>query len=117
MPRQDDASNVLRDWQLDTSVSGRFDLVPDLLFFVKHIDGRLVHCHSTHRDREFRYTDSDDLYGKENREFFSNARASAFGRRRPSRNKRSQIAELILREHPRLRHRNGVPRANDRSLG
>lgn len=78
MPRQNDYSKVLRDLQLDASVSGLLDLVPDLHFFIKDIDGRLIHCNSTHRHSLFRYADSAELYGKENRELFPNAMASAF---------------------------------------
>ncbi|MDP6720301.1 MAG: AraC family transcriptional regulator [Pirellulaceae bacterium] len=78
MPRRHASRNLLDDLQLDADVRALFESAPNLHFFIKDIDGRLIFCNATHRHALFRATSPDDIYGKENRDFFPNALASAF---------------------------------------
>lgn len=54
--------------KLDDSVFSLFELIPNVCFFVKDSQGRLVN--ETHRKSIFRYGDAQDLYGKNNHDFF-----------------------------------------------
>lgn len=66
--------------QLDDSFFSLFELIPDICFFVKDSAGRLVYCNETHRQSIFRYGDAQDLYGKNNHDFFPNVLAAKFAK-------------------------------------
>lgn len=71
-------SNLLDKLQFDSNTRSLFELIPNLHFFIKDIDGRLVFCNATHRHSIFRYQDAEEIYGKDNYDFFPNTLASAF---------------------------------------
>lgn len=71
---------LLLKLKLDDAFLGLFDLIPDTCFFVKDTKGRLVYCNETHRKAIFRYGNSQDLYGKNNHDFFPNVLAKKFSK-------------------------------------
>lgn len=71
-------SNMLDGLQFDSNALALFELIPNLHFFIKDLDGRLVFCNATHRHNIFRYQNAEDIYGKNNHDFFPNTLASAF---------------------------------------
>ncbi len=78
MPAEDEFSNLINELRLDSSVRELFELVPNLHFFIKDRDGRLIYCNATHRHGIFRYQDNETILGKKNYDFFPNALATAF---------------------------------------
>lgn len=78
MQTENSQFSMLDDLRLDANVRELFERIPDLQFFIKDLDGRLVFCNAAHRHNIFRYQGADRIYGKENYDFFPNALASAF---------------------------------------
>jgi AraC-like DNA-binding protein len=77
MPRPKSTANDIQIC-LDAATLQLFELLPETCFFVKDRLGKLIHCNETHRRTIFRYSNSAELYGKANHDFFPNTLANAF---------------------------------------
>lgn len=77
MPEIRDALRSL-DIVMDAELCQIFEHIPNLHFFVKDRDRKLIYCNQTHRRGVLRYNDTDEVYGKENSQFFPNVLAETF---------------------------------------
>ncbi|WDI42637.1 helix-turn-helix transcriptional regulator [Bremerella sp. P1] len=77
MPEIRDALRSL-DIVLGEGICQMFEHIPDLHFFIKDRDRKLIYCNETHRRGILRFSEADEVYGKDNTQFFPNVLAETF---------------------------------------
>jgi AraC-like DNA-binding protein len=73
MKTDGEISNFLDSMQFDSHIRSLFELIPDLHFFIKDFDGRLIFCNATHQHSIFRYKDAENAFGNNNFDLLASA--------------------------------------------